>query len=94
MRKINTVQTINTTDLVKKQKNYKAKISEIDKKINDHYQNKHITTQEFNDITAENFPERLKQANLANKNDITGFIEKTDFDDKLKILISYFKQNL
>ena len=31
-------------------------------------------------------PARLKQANLANKIDIANFVNKTDFDDKLKNL--------
>ena len=38
---------------------------------------KYITTPEFNKLTAENFPARLKQADL---------IRKTDFYDKLKSL--------
>ena len=38
---------------------------------------KYITTPEFNKLTAENFPARLKQADL---------IRKTDFNDKLKSL--------
>ena len=35
-------------------------------------------------ITSENFAARLKQANLASKNDITDFVKNTDFDGKLK----------
>ena len=42
----------------------------------------YITTQEFNKLTPENLTERLKQAQLANKND--DFAKQTDFDDKLK----------
>ena len=49
---------------------------------------KNITTPEFNKLTAENFAARLGQANLASKNDIANFVNKTDFDDKLK---SYIK---
>ena len=30
------------------------------------------------------FTARLKQANLASKNDIANFVKKTDFDNKLK----------
>ena len=41
-------------------------------------------TQEFNKLTAECLAERLEQANLASKNDITDFVKKTKFDDKLK----------
>ena len=63
-----------------------TKISEIEKKILDHDHDKYITTQEFNILTAEHFATRLKQANLATKADTDNFIEKTDFDDKLKKL--------
>ena len=49
---------------------------------------KYITTQEFNKLTAENFTTRLKQANLASNNDIANFVKKTDFDNKLKYVIS------
>ena len=45
-----------------------------------------ITTQEFNKLTAKKSAVRLKYANLATKADIADFIEKTDFDDKLKNL--------
>ena len=34
-------------------------------------------------LTAENFAERLKQANLASKSDIANFGSKADFDNKL-----------
>ena len=47
---------------------------------------KYITTPEYNKLTAENFTAGLKQANLATEDDITDFIKKTDFDDKLKHL--------
>ena len=53
------------------------------KKSTDHdLSNKYISTQK---LTAENFPAGSKQANLAIKADIDDFVEKTDFDDKLKI---------
>ena len=44
---------------------------------------KYITTQEFNRLSADNFIARLKQGNLASKNDIANFIKKADFDNKL-----------
>ena len=47
----------------------------------DHH--KYINTPEFNKLIKENFDERLKQENLASKNDIADFIKKTDFDEKL-----------
>ena len=43
------------------------------------------STKRFNNLTSENFPSRLVQANLASKNDIANFA-LTDFDDKLKDL--------
>ena len=53
----------------------------------DHDQDQYITTQEFNKLTSEKFSARLKQANLASKNDIANFVKKTDFD-KLKNVTS------
>ena len=47
------------------------KINEIENIITtDQDHDKYFTTQEFNKLTSENFPARLKQANLASKNDI------------------------
>ena len=43
-----------------------------------HY-DKYFTTPEFNKIT-KNFTERLKQANVASKNDIADFVKKIDFN--------------
>ena len=56
------------------------------KKNIDHDQDKYITTPKFNKLTAENFAVRLKQSNLGRKSDISNFVNKTDFDDKLKKL--------
>ena len=49
-----------------------TKISEVENKIPNH--DKYITTLEFNKLTAESFPARLKQVDL---------VSKTDFDNKL-----------
>ena len=58
------------------------------KKNTDHdHSNKHITTQEFDKLTAQIFAVRLTQANLASKSDIAALVKKTDFDDKLKKLL-------
>ena len=65
---------------------YNTKVNEIEKKITDHDHDKYITTPEYNKSTAENFATRLAQANLASKSDIANFVNKTDFDDKLKNL--------
>ena len=64
---------------------YDTKIGEIENKITDHDHNKkYITVKELNKLTSENFAARLKQANLATKADIKYFLEKADFDDRLK----------
>ena len=51
-----------------KKTDYNTKISENENKtITDHDHDKYITTQEFNKLTSEKFPARLKSANLASK---------------------------
>ena len=50
----------------------------------------YINTQEFNKLTSANFAARLKQANLASKNDIDNFVNNTDFDNKP---LSFNKKN-
>ena len=59
------------SNLVKKT-DYNTKINEIDN------HDKYINTLEFNKLKSKNFAARLKQAN---------FVNKADFDDKLKIQI-------
>ena len=59
-------------------------LAAVENKIPGH--SKYITIPEFNKLRAENFTARLKQTNLVTKGDITDFIEKTNFDDKLKNL--------
>ena len=54
----------------------------LKKKDNNH--DKYMSTQEFNELIADNFTARLAQVNLATNNDIVNFVKKTDFDDKLK----------
>ena len=72
-------------NLVKKA-DYNTKINEIEKKITDHDHNKYITALEFIKLIVEHFAGRLAQANLASKRDISNFVKKSDFDDKLKKL--------
>ena len=57
-------------------------LTALENKIPDH--SKYVATPEFNRLTVENFATGLAQANLASKNDIANFVEKTNFDDKLK----------
>ena len=62
----------------------KTRISEIENKITtNHHHDRYITAQVFNKLTSENFNARLKQTNLASKNNITNFVKNTDFGNKL-----------
>ena len=76
---------VNVSFLFNKKMNNNTKTNEILKETTDHYQsNKYITNLEFNKPTSENFAERLKQTNLANKKDIDNFVKN----------ICLFKMNL
>ena len=61
-------KTPNTSSLVKKT-DYNTKITEIEKKLTYHIQDKYITTPEFNTLAANVFNARLVQANLISKTD-------------------------
>ena len=63
---------------------YNTKIAELEKKILDNHNNKCITIQEFNKLTAEHFTATLKQANLAIRADTDDLVEKAETDGKLK----------
>ena len=56
----------NISSFVKKT-DYNTKVSEIQKKLTDHNNDKHITTPRFNKFTAEVFETRLVQANIVAK---------------------------
>ena len=71
-----------------KKTDYNTRINEIEKKTTDHNHDKYITTPEFNKFTTEIFDSRLKQANLTSQSDIANFVNKTDFDNKLKDITS------
>ena len=74
---------IYVSNLVKKT-DYNTKIIEIQNKITTNYDHdKHVTTQEFDKLTSENFTAKLKQVNLASKNDIAKFVKKS-LGNKLK----------
>ena len=49
---------------------------------------KKCTTQEFDKLTLEKFNARLKQENLASKNDIANLVKKIDLNNKLKDVTS------
>ena len=53
----------------------------------------YITAPEFNELTAENFTARVKQANLTTKSNTAGVANETDFHDKLK-KIKQIKENM
>ena len=65
-----------------------TKISEVENKIPDN--SKYFTTQEFNELTEENFAPRLKQPDLVNKTDfhnkLTSFNRGTSKETNKKIL--------
>ena len=44
-----------------------------------------ISTEKLDKLTAENFAALLKPERLSTKDDIDDFVEKTDFDDRLKL---------
>ena len=48
-----------------KKKGYNTEISEVQSKINNPDHAKFITTQEFNNLTADNFTARSKKSDLA-----------------------------
>ena len=64
------------SNLVKKA-DYNTKITEIEKKLNNHNYDKYIATPEFNTFAVDVFNTRLAQANL---------MRKTDFDAKFSNL--------
>ena len=60
-----------------KEINYNTKVTEIEKKLNNHNHDKYIDNPEFNKLAADVFNARTAQENL---------ITKTDFDSKLSNL--------
>ena len=58
---------------------YNTKISETEKKITIDHNHEYITTQEFNKLRSEHFTARLKQANLASKNDMANLVKRQIF---------------
>ena len=69
------------SNLVKKT-DYNTKVTEIEKKLNNHNHDNFIDTSEFNKLAVDVFNARLAQANL---------ITKTDFDAKLSNLNKIIK---
>ena len=67
-----------------KKTNYDIKITEIENKLNNHNNDKYVTTPELNTFAADLFNARLWQANL---------VTKTDIDAKLSSLNKSFTTN-
>ena len=63
------------------------KISDIEKKIIDHDDDKYMTTPEFNTLAADVFNARLKQANLITKRDLDTEFKKI-MTELLKIKVN------
>ena len=94
VKQVNAIQTIDTSNLVKKL-TMTHKLLKLKKKIIDHdHSNKYITTQEFNKLPAENFAARLKQANLSTKAGINDFAGETDFVNLLCKITSNKTKNV
>ena len=76
-----------------KKTDYNSKISEMENKITtDHNHYIFITTQEFNKLTSENVIAKLKQANLASKNDTASFAKKTQLNKNEMNEMNYQKE--
>ena len=87
-----TLQTTYTSNLIPpppKKKDYETKAGEIKKKILDYNHDKYITTQEYNNLMAENFAARLElKADISNQTKLATKAGIADFAKKQK---SYFK---
>ena len=83
VKTFNAIQTTDTTDLVKKA-DYNTKIVDIERNNLIMPVVKILLHKEFNKLPADNFAARLKIVNLENKNDITNFVRKKNFDEELK----------
>ena len=80
-------KTSNVSNLVKKKTAYQINISQIENKITtDHDHDKYITTEKFTKLTSNSFTARHKQ-------EIGNFVNKTDFDNKLKNITSNKKKS-
>ena len=74
---------------------YNKKISEVEENVTDNNHDNHITTPEFNKISAEAFDSRLVQANLATKTDLMINLKaKINKSTQMKQGIYLLKMNL
>ena len=79
VKKVNVVQTTDTSNLAKKT-DYNKEVNESEKKLTE-CNHKCISTQEFNKLELKNVARTLAQGN-----DVADFVKKTDFDDELRNL--------
>ena len=56
--------------------------------ITDHNHDKYITIRKFNRLKSENLTATLKQPTLASKSEIANFVNRADFNSKLKHVTS------
>ena len=85
-KKVNNINTTDTSDLVKKKLATAQKVIRLKIKLLITIMINIQKLENLNKLTWENFTARLKEANLAIKNYISDFVKETDFDDKLKNL--------
>ena len=86
-KKVNNINTTDTSDLVTKKKKKLAtaqKVIRLKIKLLITIMINIQKLENLNKLTWENFTARLKEANLAIKNYISDFVKETDSDDKLK----------
>ena len=76
VRKVNDITTTDTSYLVKKLTTTQTLVKFFNK-ILDHDHSKHITTQKFNKLMADDFVARLAQEKLATKDDIADLVKET-----------------
>ena len=74
VKNVNAIQTNDTRNLLRKT-DYDKKSTKLKKKMPN--LDKYITTPKYNKLTTKYFTPRLKQAQLATKNDIDDFVKKT-----------------
>ena len=87
VRKVNNINTTDTSDLVKNT-DHNTKIMQLKRKLLITIM---LNTLLLKKLVSERFPARLAQANLARKNDIVALVKKTDLDESIKVLATIAK---
>ena len=76
LKKVNAIQEIDTSDLVKKSWLKHKTWWNWKKNTDQNHSNNYMTNQDFDTLLADNFADTLKQKNLASQNDIADFVKK------------------